>query len=217
MYHYAGNNPVRYSDPNGRIIRGADTTFKQNSKSIADVQLGTSSSTSTIGNAGCTLTMYTRIASTLAGSSISPADANAYAVENNLFVNDDELTIDAGISLINGLLEEKGILGVSVSLECSITGAPGQIDDNLNTYDKSSSEYFANARITTTNADGTSTYSHSLNISENPVRSDGEGPATNIYFDDTSGVRSRLRDDVRNNTLQRIDIIKVNRTLVEEN
>ena len=180
-YGYCGNNPCVYIDLDGRVIRGSDSTYNQSSPSVANVILGGSESTTTIGVSGCTLTMYSRIASVLAGISISPAAANDYANENGLFSGDDgnELTIAAGIDLINGLLEENGILGVSVSLETTLTGNPGEIDSKLKAYDDSPTEYFANARISTENADKTQTYNHSLN-----------------------------------NTLIRIDILKVNRTLV---
>ena len=55
MYHYAGNNPVKYTDPDGRIVISANTSIMMTDSSN---YLGTSNEK--ICDVGCVLTAYTR-------------------------------------------------------------------------------------------------------------------------------------------------------------
>ena len=212
---YCGGNPITFVDPDGREIREAEQTQIQGAPENVNISLGNTDK-ETIASAGCTLLEYTRIASTLSGEIITAKEANQFAKENNLFSGKDsnELSIDSGITLINGLLSQKGIIGITVSLEESIFSSDEKLEEKLNSYQRSPEQFFANARISTTNKAGTEKYGHSLNLSANPVRKDSSTNKTNIYFNDTSGVRTKLNNDVRHNELNRIDIIKVNRTLI---
>ena len=38
LYHYAGNNPVKYTDPDGRVIDISDNTEEQQKKILSDIQ-----------------------------------------------------------------------------------------------------------------------------------------------------------------------------------
>jgi hypothetical protein len=71
---------VKYEDPDGRIVRSANSSIM-----MADSSDNLGTSQEKICNVGCVLTAYTRIAAALLGSSISVNDANAYANEHNLF------------------------------------------------------------------------------------------------------------------------------------
>ncbi|WP_253673036.1 RHS repeat domain-containing protein [Treponema sp. OMZ 855] len=208
LYHYAGNNPVKYTDPDGRIVRSANSSIM-----MADSSDNLGTSQEKICNVGCVLTAYTRIAAALLGSNISVNDANAYANEHNLFSNENLLTPEAGAALINGLLEEKGVTDTKVQFVCS---CKSDKQDNMiiaiGRTENFADEYFVNARIETTNKAGTETYGHHVNINHGAVFADTENGCMNLSLNDTNGVRKKLYHDSRSNTLQRFDLFKVVKT-----
>ena len=208
LYHYAGNNPVKYEDPDGRIVRSANSSIM-----MADSSDNLGTSQEKICNVGCVLTAYTRIAAALLGSNISVNDANAYANEHNLFSNENLLTPEAGAALINGLLEEKGVTDTKVQFVGSFKSDK---QDNMifaiGRTENFADEYFVNGRIETTNKAGTETYGHHVNINHDAVFADTENGCMNLSLNDTNGVRKKLYHDSRSNTLQRFDLFKVVKT-----
>ena len=112
LYHYAGNNPVKYTDPDGRIIRNSARNMMNESES----PLG--NGTKTINKVGCTFTSYVRMANAL-GANATLDEANQIAVLNSLFIDDNLLTVENGATLVNKILESSGITDVSISYESS--------------------------------------------------------------------------------------------------
>ena len=154
LYAYGANNPVRYIDPDGRIVRSANTSIM-----MTDSSKNLGNSNEKICNVGCVLTAYTRIAAAILGSNISVDDANKYAKENKLFSNGNLLTIEAGVSLINGLLEENGITDTKVEFAGSFTSSnQDSLISVISMTENFKDEYFINGRIETTNKDGTEKY-----------------------------------------------------------
>ena len=172
----------------------------------------------TIDKYGCTLTSYTRMAIALGATNVTLDDANEMANKEKLFSDGNLLTRENGAALVNALLEKSGISDISITYDSS---AEGELNAFSSYTDKenSSSEYFCNARINTSNSDGTSYYDHTVSVDSNALISDRcDGSPTNMKIRDTSNVgRDQLKGDSSNraNNLLRIDFFKINRTLTQ--
>ena len=207
MYHYGGNNPVRYVDPDGRDINDVDTELVMSSAKDRLLNTGPE----LIKEKGCVLTAYARIANAVGNKTFSLADANERAVALDLFNKKNELTPQAGARLINSLLQGTG---KSVTFAGSIY--PESLVESgsfLNSLENSYSELYVTARIDTYDETGTENYGHTVNINSNSVIA-GDildiSNALNIRINDTSGVRSQVMNDVRRNKILRIDYFRVN-------
>ncbi len=210
-YGYCSNNPLIYTDPDGREIIDADTSIVQQ-----DGEGNLNNTTASIYDYGCTLTMYVRMANAL-GANVTVDDANTYAIENNIFSAPNVLSIQNGVNLVNGLLANSGIDNISISfvssIDCDVLGDYAGVMAYYN-YDNSSDLYFCTARLDTNGADSNNWFGHSVNIPSDALLSYRcDGKFQSIKIDDTSKVgRSQLYGDPsgRENYLMRLDFFKIN-------
>ena len=208
MYHYGGNNPVKYVDPDGRDINDVDSELvMQNAK--RETQLGFSEERITL--VGCVLTAYTRIANAIGGLEITLEEANDTAKELGLYSNKNELTPQAGAKLINALLYGTG---KSVTYAGSVTAETmTEYASFLNSLENSYSELYVTARIKTNDINNSKIDEHTVNINSNSVIPNDISDmsnALNIKINDTSGVRTQILNDRRFNKLERIDYFRLN-------
>ena len=201
---------MKYTDPDGREINDVDTELVMSS-ALENSKLGDHLSTEYINEVGCTLTAYTRIANAIGNKDFSLEKANKVALENNLFTSGNLLTPENGAELINALLSGTG---KSVSYAGSITAKTmTEYASFLNSLENSYSQLYVTARINTFDAKGENNYNHTVNINSNTVIAgdiQNVSNALNIKINDTSGVRTQIMNDIRKNTLLRIDYFRVN-------
>ena len=195
LYHYAGNNPVRFVDPDGRKIRNVAKTMMD---WYPNNFVGTSKMT--IKSIGCVLTAYYRIAVKM-GYNQSIIKANEYAVKANLFTNERFLTRDAGVNMVNGLLNEVNA-PERIIFDQEITGTSSEICTKLFELDQSEDEYFVTIRIKYNSGGG-----HHMNIEGNAVKISGD---EFIIFDTyTNWINSSKDSEKRDFTIERVDVFKV--------
>ena len=210
LYHYAGNNPVKYTDPDGNDIENVDSELVMSSANEHS-KLGNEESNDYINKSGCVLTSYTRIANSLGGKKYTLEEANQIAIQKGLYTNGNELTSENGANLVNALLNGTG---KSVTFAGSIN--PGNMTECgsfLNSLENSVSKLYVTARLDTYDQTGTKRYQHTVNINSNAVIAGNimdMANAFNIKVNDTSGVRNQVNNDVRQNKILRIDYFRVN-------
>ena len=210
LYHYAGNNPVKYTDPDGNDIEDVDSELVMSSANEHS-KLGNEESNDYINKSGCVLTSYTRIANSLGGKKYTLEEANQIAIQKGLYTNGNELTSENGANLVNALLNGTG---KSVTFAGSIN--PGNMTECgsfLNSLENSVSKLYVTARLETYDQTGTKRYQHTVNINSNAVIAGNimdMANAFNIKVNDTSGVRNQVNNDVRQNKILRIDYFRVN-------
>ena len=119
LYHYAGNDPVKYTDPDGKIILNIIEKFNMSIKPLRDINLGNSRS-KTFGQTRCYVTSFANIfvSSKYYGLPLANADKYDTLIKINnkdLFLKDSDWIKGRDVSMdnaynINNLKEIRVIL-----------------------------------------------------------------------------------------------------------
>ena len=204
LYHYAGNNPVRYTDPDGRNVKDADnSTFTKN---YPNTLIGTSQNT--ISSVGCVLNAYYRIAVGL-GYTGTITRANKIAKKHKLYSNGCDLTTEDGVKLVNLLLKKEGVTK-RIRFDKKITGDVSSICTKINELEEAVNNYYITIRIkynekAKKNLQGKG---HHMNIPHNSVYGENEG--FNISDTYSSTWISSMKDsEVRGFDVDRLDVFEV--------
>ena len=157
-YHYAGNNPVKYTDPDGEVIIKVSATIYQQDSTA---KLGDGKTT--IDKEGCVLTTAVRIINKISDKQVTLESVNEKAKELNLYTNGDELSHENIAKLISDLtgkkIKSKMFEGTEANLMKVITNLAE------NPYEG----FFVTGRIEARSSDGTKTYGHQVNINEKGI------------------------------------------------
>jgi len=205
VYHYAGNNPVKYVDPDGDKILDVSTTLFQEDGGAEPL----GKSNLTISGYGCVLTAYTRIGNAIGISEdITLLSANRTA-KNNIFVGENKNLLDrwnSGPKLVNRIGEGSGNM---LKFDKSLT------DLTLNEYGAALEEYknsFDTYAVTIRLSSG-----HTVNMNTDGIIRDNNGNYT-IKINNTSNLSTHnawkpegMNSDVidKNVYIERIDVFKV--------
>ena len=213
LYHYAGNNPVKYNDPDGMFVVDV-SNLKQDSG--GETPLGNGEDT--IARSGCVLTAYVRMAQAL-GWGGNLEQANKFAKENNLYTKENLLTSENGAKLVNGLIKTVNP-SATVTYEGSKTGTVTDMAIGINGKENSEQSYFVTGRIKTSSKDGTEFYEHTLSINSNSVFAVDISNINNSlgfnYNDTSSANRSGTNDYNRVNEPIRIDFFSIRHQSAKE-
>lgn len=205
LYHYAGNNPVKYTDPDGKKIK-APGNISQYSAS-EDGKLGKGDLS--LRDYSCTLTTFVRMAEVY-GYKGGIDNANQVAIDNDLFTNKDELSPENGAKLATLLI---GDASIEIQFDKSIFGDANKLAVGLNGKENEASQYFATLRMKTSAKGSKKEYEHSLSIDQNSVfvndASDIENALGFKYMDTSTANRKDTNDKSRVNNPFRIDFFKI--------
>jgi len=157
LYHYAGNNPVRYVDPDGNYIFKVSNKIHQQDSTD---KLGFGKDT--IEKSGCVLTTFTRIASAIAGKNFKVSDANDMAKKLKLFCGEtnDLMSAEQGAKLISALTGKRITYGSIDGAEDELIGKIKQLSEDPY------SGYYITGRINAHTSDGSESFGHQININE---------------------------------------------------
>ena len=139
----------------------------------------------------------------LSGRTISVDEANLYAIEHDLFTNDNELSPQNGVKLVNGLIGEDCDKELVYTAELKLN--PDEYAPALLFLEDRQEKYFVTGRIYTNDSKNKKYYQHTLNINSNSVFEDSDlqnSNKLNIKLNDTSNAcRQQLHKDVRDNKM----------------
>nr|WP_253677051.1 RHS repeat-associated core domain-containing protein [Treponema sp. OMZ 788] len=176
VYHYAGNNPVKYVDPDGDKILDVSTTLFQ--ESGGNTRLGWNGGT--IAGYGCVLTAYTRIANAIIREEYNYLDNDFINVESsNLFataysiyegVNENLLCNNSSgpelINFIASIFTDGTTSEFAFSVQGSSLNFYGKLLENLKSSDRT---YAVTIRLSS---------GHTVNLNSDGIQKDSNGNYT---------------------------------------
>ena len=205
VYHYAGNNPVKYTDPDGDKILDVSTTLFQ--ESGGNTTLGVNGGS--IAGYGCVLTAYTRIANAISAiGEHTLENANSLAIKKDIYDGDD------GNLIFNSPTASKLVNFISILSEYKMSFYKSLNNISLNEYgseleklSKSGDLYAITIRVS--NKYG----GHTVNMNSDGIIVDAEDNYT-IKINNTSEkgyLPSTVVNDIitDSSAIIRIDIFKI--------
>ena len=205
VYHYAGNNPVKYTDPDGEKILDVSTTLVQENGEEDPLGKGNT----TIASHGCVLTAYTRIANAISAiGERTLQNANSLALKKDIYDGNNKNLI------FNSPTASKLVNSISILSEYKMSFYKSLNNISLNEYGSeleklSKSEDLYAITIRVSNKYG----GHTVNMNSDGIIMDTEDNYT-IKINNTSEkgyLPSTVVNDIitDSSAIIRIDIFKI--------
>ena len=206
LYHYAGNNPVKYTDPDGRIILGINEKYNMSAYPLGNTKLG-NSTTTTFKEAGCYVTTFANIFSSSEYYGLPLAKSNDYNTPEK--INNNKSLFAGNSSCLKGRTEAMNALFGEGKWDYWTKDKQG-IDGlvaKINDYAKSENAYMI-VGIFDLSTDNACADNHMVGLSEGP---DSNGVFHNMTAtsngDQNRGINIRDDNAYNINNLKEIRVI----------
>jgi hypothetical protein len=120
VYHYDGNNPIKYTDPDGRTgsfpdnatdgVKWANRSGNQNTLLLSRIRMGDEGffSAGIKGSGPCLFMAYLGVAQTYAGKNLTPKQVNELVNDSSLYDSKQEMA-QSGNIVISKALDKLGV------------------------------------------------------------------------------------------------------------
>ena len=166
LFAYAANNPVKYTDPDGRIILGINEKYNMSVNPLGNKKLGNSNNT-TFRDAGCYVTTFANVFASSEYYGMPLANVSKYNSPEK--INDDKTLFATNSSYLNGRTKSMNALfgeGKWDYWTAEKQGAEG-LAEKINEYAKDEKTYMI-VGIFDLSSDTSCATNHMVGLSEGP-------------------------------------------------